>query len=149
MVVTTPEEVSMADVRKELNFCKKTRVPVIGVVANMATFQTKVSSLNFSKQISGEEDEDSTAEVLEKLRKYCPEVLDMVAVAEIFTPSRGGPEAMAEKFSVPYLGSIPLDRNLLKCCENGECFVETYDESPALEALNSLADSIFDALPVG
>lgn len=26
----------MADVRKELNFCKKTGIPVLGVVENMA-----------------------------------------------------------------------------------------------------------------
>ena len=31
-----PSQVSMADVRKELNFCKKTGIPVLGVVENMA-----------------------------------------------------------------------------------------------------------------
>ena len=29
----------MADVRKEINFCKKTKVNVLGVVENMAGFQ--------------------------------------------------------------------------------------------------------------
>ncbi len=37
VVVTTPQEVSMADVRKELNFCKKTGINVLGVVENMAS----------------------------------------------------------------------------------------------------------------
>jgi Mrp family chromosome partitioning ATPase len=36
VVVTTPQEVAMADVRKEINFCKKTGVPVLGVVENMS-----------------------------------------------------------------------------------------------------------------
>jgi Mrp family chromosome partitioning ATPase len=36
VVITTPQEVSMADVRKELNFCKKTGIPVLGIVENMA-----------------------------------------------------------------------------------------------------------------
>lgn len=36
IVVTTPQEVSMADVRKELNFCKKTGIQVLGIVENMA-----------------------------------------------------------------------------------------------------------------
>lgn len=36
IVITTPQEVSMADVRKELNFCKKTGIPVLGIVENMA-----------------------------------------------------------------------------------------------------------------
>ena len=30
IVITTPQEISMADVRKELNFCKKTGLNVIG-----------------------------------------------------------------------------------------------------------------------
>ncbi|KAI1327763.1 cytosolic Fe-S cluster assembly factor CFD1 [Xylariaceae sp. FL0255] len=38
VVVTTPQAVATADVRKELNFCAKTGIPVIGVVENMAGF---------------------------------------------------------------------------------------------------------------
>lgn len=38
VVVTTPQEVAMADVRKELNFCRKVNVDVLGVVENMAGF---------------------------------------------------------------------------------------------------------------
>ncbi|KAL0251916.1 hypothetical protein GEMRC1_001128 [Eukaryota sp. GEM-RC1] len=35
VVVTTPQEVAMADVRKIITFCKKTNIPVAGVVSNM------------------------------------------------------------------------------------------------------------------
>ncbi|KAJ1801765.1 cytosolic Fe-S cluster assembly factor nbp35 [Coemansia sp. RSA 2599] len=38
IVVTTPQEVAIQDVRKELDFCRKASVPVIGVVENMAGF---------------------------------------------------------------------------------------------------------------
>ncbi|KAI2633942.1 cytosolic Fe-S cluster assembly factor CFD1 [Xylaria nigripes] len=38
VVVTTPQAVATADVRKELNFCAKTSIPVIGVIENMAGF---------------------------------------------------------------------------------------------------------------
>ncbi|XP_065578746.1 cytosolic Fe-S cluster assembly factor nubp1-A-like [Artemia franciscana] len=38
VVVTTPQEVSLLDVRKEINFCKQTGIPVIGVVENMSIF---------------------------------------------------------------------------------------------------------------
>ena len=38
LLVTTPQEVSLLDVRKEANFCVKTRVPLLGVVENMSTF---------------------------------------------------------------------------------------------------------------
>jgi predicted RNA-binding Zn-ribbon protein involved in translation (DUF1610 family) len=38
VVVTTPQAVATADVKKELNFCVKTGVDVIGVVENMSGF---------------------------------------------------------------------------------------------------------------
>ena len=38
LVVTTPQEVAAADVRKSLNFCAKLQLPVIGVVENMSGF---------------------------------------------------------------------------------------------------------------
>lgn len=38
VLVTTPHEMSLLDVRKEINFCKKTNVPIVGVIENMSTF---------------------------------------------------------------------------------------------------------------
>ncbi|VDM54984.1 unnamed protein product [Angiostrongylus costaricensis] len=38
VIVTTPQEVSLLDVRKEVSFCHKTKVPILGVVENMAKF---------------------------------------------------------------------------------------------------------------
>ncbi|KAF2269508.1 P-loop containing nucleoside triphosphate hydrolase protein [Lojkania enalia] len=38
VVVTTPQAISTSDVKKELNFCKKTGIRVLGVVENMAGF---------------------------------------------------------------------------------------------------------------
>lgn len=38
VIITTPQAVSVSDVRKELNFCKKVGVEVLGVVENMAGY---------------------------------------------------------------------------------------------------------------
>lgn len=38
VLVTTPQEVSTADVRKELNFCNKVGIKVLGVVENMSGY---------------------------------------------------------------------------------------------------------------
>uniref|UniRef100_A0A6S9A5B6 Cytosolic Fe-S cluster assembly factor NUBP1 homolog n=1 Tax=Ditylum brightwellii TaxID=49249 RepID=A0A6S9A5B6_9STRA len=170
VVVTTPEEVSMADVRKELNFCKKTKVRVVGIVENMAGLQMKVEDLKFLrvpiKEIematddneSMEQDEndnskkgatvDCTQEVLDILRAKCPEVLNMVASADVFPPSGGGPREMAQRFNAPYLGALPLDPNLLKSCEDGISFVDSYVDSPAIRPLNDIVDRIVQDLPV-
>ncbi|KAJ1555546.1 Nucleotide-binding protein 2, partial [Nowakowskiella sp. JEL0078] len=38
VIVTTPQAVALADVRKELSFCKKVNIPILGVVENMSGF---------------------------------------------------------------------------------------------------------------
>lgn len=38
VVVTTPQEVSLLDVRKEIDFCRKAGIKVLGVVENMSGF---------------------------------------------------------------------------------------------------------------
>jgi len=38
IIITTPQEVALSDVRKEVNFCVKTKLPILGVVENMSFF---------------------------------------------------------------------------------------------------------------
>lgn len=38
IIITTPDEVSISDVRREIDFCKKAGVKVLGVVENMSEF---------------------------------------------------------------------------------------------------------------
>ncbi|KAI1312945.1 cytosolic Fe-S cluster assembly factor CFD1 [Xylaria venustula] len=83
VVVTTPQAVATADVRKELNFCVKTSIPVIGVIENMAGF-------------------------------VCPNCAECT---DIF--GKGGGQVMADDFSVPFLGRIPIDPQFVMLIETG------------------------------
>ena len=38
VIVTTPQAIATADVRKEINFCKKVGITILGVVENMSGF---------------------------------------------------------------------------------------------------------------
>jgi Mrp family chromosome partitioning ATPase/predicted Fe-Mo cluster-binding NifX family protein len=38
LIVTTPQEISLADVRKSLNFCQKINLTVLGLVENMSSY---------------------------------------------------------------------------------------------------------------
>ncbi|WVO23081.1 cytosolic Fe-S cluster assembly factor NBP35 [Cryptococcus decagattii] len=38
VLVTTPQEVALQDVRKEIDFCKKVGIPILGMVENMSGF---------------------------------------------------------------------------------------------------------------
>lgn len=39
VLITTPQEVSLQDVRKEIDFCQKVKVKVLGVVENMSGWE--------------------------------------------------------------------------------------------------------------
>ncbi len=49
---------------------------------------------------------------------------------------------MAKLFSVPYLGSIPLDPNLLRACERGVPFFGDYEGSPAFQPFTEFVAAI-------
>jgi Mrp family chromosome partitioning ATPase len=38
VLVSTPQEVSLLDVRKEIDFCRKAKIPILGIVENMSGF---------------------------------------------------------------------------------------------------------------
>ena len=38
IIVTTPQEISLADIRKSINFCRTVRMPVFGLIENMSGF---------------------------------------------------------------------------------------------------------------
>lgn len=38
IVITTPQEVALLDVRKEIDFCSKVGIPILGVIENMSIF---------------------------------------------------------------------------------------------------------------
>lgn len=56
IIVTTPQEISLLDVRKEINFCKQVGIPLVGIVENMSTFvcpKCSQSSVIFPKIAGG------------------------------------------------------------------------------------------------
>jgi Mrp family chromosome partitioning ATPase len=83
VVVTTPQAISTSDVKKELNFCTKVNVKVLGVIENMSGF-------------------------------VCPHCWECTNVF-----SKGGGEAMAKQFEVPFLGCVPIDPAFVQLIEEG------------------------------
>jgi Mrp family chromosome partitioning ATPase len=103
LVVSTPQEVSLMDVRKELSFCAKTKLRVLGVIENMAEYVAPLSTMRFRDAAGA----DVSAAALAALQAHCPELLSMSVVADVFPRSAGGgAAAMAEQFGAPFLGRV-------------------------------------------
>lgn len=88
VVVTTPQQVSVDDVKKELSFCYKLKVRCLGIVENMSGY-------------------------------VCPHCAECT---EIF--SKGGGEALAASYEVPFLGALPIDPALSLSQDEGSPFLQ-------------------------
>ncbi|KAF1781742.1 P-loop containing nucleoside triphosphate hydrolase [Phytophthora cactorum] len=142
VVVTTPQEVALSDVRKELNFCHKTNINVLGVVENMSGVQRPLSDVKFV----GTDGNDQTAAFMKLLQEKAPELLNHSVQMEVFPASTGGGEAMAKKFNVPFLGRLPLDNKMTGACEEGVSFLEEYPDSVAAPAFSKIVDDLVAAV---
>ncbi|XP_027331203.1 cytosolic Fe-S cluster assembly factor NBP35 [Abrus precatorius] len=138
IVVTTPQLVSLIDVRKEVNFCKKVGVKVLGVVENMSSLCQPITDLKFAKLTDTGEQKDVTEWVWEYLRERAPEMLNIIACSEVFDSSGGGALKMCNEMGVPFLGKVPLDPQLCKAAEEGRsCFAnkDCVVSAPALKKI--------------
>ena len=44
--MTTPQEVALADVRKEIRFCQRSGVRIVGIVENMSSVEVGHTTIN-------------------------------------------------------------------------------------------------------
>ncbi|KAA8531504.1 hypothetical protein F0562_006142 [Nyssa sinensis] len=125
IIVTTPQQVSLIDVRKEVSFCKKVGLEVLGVVENMSGLCQQLSDFKFSRVTETGECTDVTEWVMEYMRQRAPEMLNLLACSDVFDSSAGGAAKMCNDMGVPFLGKVPLDPQLCKAAEEGRsCFAD-------------------------
>ncbi|CAR27905.1 hypothetical protein ZYGR_0N03920 [Zygosaccharomyces rouxii] len=112
IIVTTPQSVATADVKKEINFCRKVELDILGIVENMSGF----------------------------ICPHCAECTDIF--------SSGGGSKLAETYSVPYLGAIPIDPRFVELIENqstaGELLVRSYHESSIFSVFKEILNKLLE-----
>ncbi len=109
IVITTPQEISLADVRKSINFLQYVKANILGVVENMSGL----------------------------ICPHCRQKIDLF--------KRGGGEELAKKYSLPFLGSIPLDPVTVVAGDLGKPVVMLDVECPAKTALLAMAERVIVA----
>eukprot|EP00210_Caulerpa_lentillifera_P005154 g4926.t1 len=137
IIVTTPQTVAIADVRKEINFCRKVGLPIIGIVENMRDLIQPIEKLKF---FIGEQ--EMTTRVVEILKEEWSGQ-ELLASVEVLDASKGGGEALARESGVPFLGSIPLDPVLSRSSETGTAVSK---DSISGKALNAITQEIIKSI---
>jgi Mrp family chromosome partitioning ATPase len=143
VIVATPQEVALIDVRKEVNFCRKTGIPILGVVENMAGLRAPLRAL----RVLAADGRDVTAAVMQAA-EAAGGGGPLFAETEVFVASGGGAAAMAKAMDVPFLGRVPLDAAVSAAGEAGR---SVFDGAPgggpaaAAPALRAVLDALVAA----
>jgi len=144
IIVTTPQQVSLIDVRKEVNFCKKVGVKVLGVVENMSGLCQPITDFKFMTMSDDGEQKDVTQWVWEYVKEKAPEMLNLIACTEVFDSSGGGAVKMCSEMGVPFLGKVPLDPQLCKSAEEGTSCFANKDCVVSAPALKKIIDQLIE-----
>lgn len=104
IIVTTPQDVAILDSRKSVDFARKMKLPILGLVENMRDTET----------------------------------------LKVF--GSGGGERAARELDVPFLGSVPLEPNLVAAGDSGRPFIAEAPEAPAARALNTIIDTVLTSV---
>ncbi|MFC1480966.1 P-loop NTPase [Candidatus Neomarinimicrobiota bacterium] len=120
VIVTTPQQLALLDVRKGADMFAKVNTPVLGVVENMA-------GLNISGIVK-----DGTGAIIpgatidfSGLGELSGVTADDAGMFNISVPifRTGGGAEESTRLNVPLLGKIPLNPDLVLASDNGEPFV--------------------------
>lgn len=106
IVVTTPQEISLGDVRKSISFCRHLNLDILGIVENMGTFSCP----------------------------HCGEPVDLFR--------KDGGKVTAELMSVPFLGTVPFDQEVVKACDGGKPIMSDEGDSAFTRAFHQIVDKI-------
>jgi len=87
VIVTTPQEISLLDVKKSISFIKQLNVPLTGIIENMSGF----------------------------VCPHCGKTTDIFKT--------GGGKRIANELNIPFLGSIPLESDIVKASDEGNPFM--------------------------
>jgi ATP-binding protein involved in chromosome partitioning len=106
VLVTTPQNVSVADVRRALRMFETVAIPVLGIVENMSYFIAPDTGTRYN--IFGE----------------------------------GGGELLARRYSVPFLGAVPLGIEVREGGDNGVPVVVGKPDSPQAHAFRRVSEEV-------
>ncbi len=106
LIVTTPQDIALADVRKASDMFQKVKTPVIGVIENMSGLVCEgvINPTNARLKINGESIEiDSSGNFNINISIF----------------KSGGGEKESERIGVPLLGKIPLSQEIMGASDIG------------------------------
>ena len=108
IIVTTPQEVALLDVRKSITFCRQLRMKIIGIIENMSGF----------------------------ICPHCDKKTDLF--------KSGGGSKLADEMKISFLGSIPIDSQVVEAGDKGVPIVVGQADSSVINAYKEIVAKVIN-----
>jgi len=141
VIVTTPQDIALADVRKGADMFRKVHTPILGVIENMSGLQLKgtvetadgIAQKDLRMVFQGIDKEVTTDEE----GKFSFPV-------DLFKSGGGAKES--ERLGVPLLGKIPISLEIMSATDGGKPIILSNPQSTVSEIFRDIAVNILSQL---
>jgi len=141
VIVTTPQDIALADVRKGADMFRKVQTPILGVVENMSGLQLKgtiktadgIAQKNLRMVFQGI---DQEVNIDEEGNFSFP--------INLFKSGGGAEES--ERLGVPLLGKIPISMEVMSATDGGKPIILSNPQSTVSEIFRDITENIISQL---
>ena len=132
IIITTPQNLSVIDVKKGSDMFRKVNVPILGVIENMSGYYLEGMIKNFKK------DNKIIFENHEKININSKGEFSICI--DLFKGAGGQLESA--RFEVPFLGKIAIDPLISETSDKGFPYVLKYPDSVITDSFNDIINKI-------
>ena len=137
VIITTPQDIALADVQKGADMFRKVHTPIIGVIENMSSFQIngkvsgidQISTNNYYLDINGL---DKNIDINDDGSFSIP--------INLF--KSGGGLKESKRLDVPLLGQIPISIEMMHATDKGEPIILSEPNNTVSKLFREIADKI-------
>ena len=142
IIVTTPQDIALSDVRKGADMFRKVKTPILGVVENMSGLFINgiVKDSNGNTVNGGTISTDIGSDYQIQNDGKFELSLDLF--------KKGGGLAESERLDIPLLGQIPISNDIVSATDNGEPLIRLNPEHKASKIYMSIVDKMASILDV-
>ena len=140
IIVTTPQDIALSDVRKGADMFEKVKTPILGVIENMSGFMID----GVIKSSNGEILSHGEINLSDGSNIQISETGNFEIKIDLF--KKGGGETESKRLNIPLLGQIPISNDIVLSTDNGTPIVHKTPDHKTSNIYYSIIDQILSIL---
>jgi ATP-binding protein involved in chromosome partitioning len=140
IIVTTPQDIALSDVRKGADMFRKVKTPILGVVENMSGLFIN----GVIKDANGNEVNGGTITTDFGSDYQIQDSGEFELSLDLF--KKGGGLAESKRLEIPLIGQIPISNDIVSATDNGEPLIRLNPEHKASKIYMSIVEKMVSIL---